>query len=338
MKPAELNKALEEHNVPSLLCLFGEEGFFLDRTVKRLVDTVVSEDGRDFNYNVYGGKELRAEAVLDNARTLPVFAPQRLVLVKDAQNIPAAELEALLPYLKEPVPETVLVFVADKIDRRKKFFQEFKKRGKLVEFKRLYDNQIPSFIKSRAREAAKTFTEDALALFCRRTGNNLQEIDGELNKLFVYIGERDLIDVADVREVVSDTRVDSVFELTNALGQRDKALAMLLLGRLLEDGAAPLGILAMMVRHFRQMWKVSELLGRGADRKDLARRVGINPYFLDGLIGQARQFDGAQYRQAFENFLAVDLALKSSGAHPAALLERLIWQIVEQGAPVGGER
>jgi len=334
MKPAELNKALEEHRVPSLLWLFGEEVFFLERTVKRLVETVVSEGGRDFNYNVYGGKEVRAERVLDNARTLPVFAPQRLLLIKDAQNIPAGELDAFLPYLKDPVPETVLVFVADKIDRRKKFFQEFKKRGELVEFKRLYDNQIPSFIKTRAREAGRTFTEDALALFCRRTGNNLQEIDGELNKLFVYLGEGDLIDVADVREVVSDTRVDSVFDLTNALGKRDTTMAMRLLGRLLKDGVAPLVILAMMVRHFRQMWKVSELLSRGADRKDLARRVGINPYFLDGLIGQARHFDPGQYRQAFENFLAVDLALKSSGAHPAALLESLVWKIIEAGSSV----
>lgn len=335
MQPAELKKAIDGNKVPPLLYLFGEEGYSLDRTVRRLVEAVVDEAGSDFNYHIYNGKDVGAETVLDTARTLPVFAARRLVLVREAQAIAAGELETFLSYLSDPAPETVLVFVADKVDRRKKFFQEFKKKGALVEFKRLYDNQIPGFVKSRARELGRSFTEDALALFCRRVGTNLQEIDAELNKLATYVGEQDLIDVADVRQIVSDTRVDSVFELTNALGKRDAALAVQLLGRLLEDGTAPLVILAMMVRHFRQMWKAHELLARGTERKDLARLVGINPYFLDGLIGQARRFSGTQYRQAFEQFLEVDLALKSSGAHANALLERLVWRLVEAGDGAG---
>jgi hypothetical protein len=65
-------------------------------------------------------------------------------------------------------------------------------------------------------------TEDALALFCRRVGSNLQEVHGELTKLFAYLGERTLADAADVAAVVSDTRVDSIFDLTNALGGREK--------------------------------------------------------------------------------------------------------------------
>lgn len=327
MTAAELNRALEDRKVPPLLFLFGEEGFSLERTVQRIRDLSVSPDVRDFNFNTYHGRDVQVEAVLDTARTLPVFAQQRMVLVKDAQHLSAAALEAVLPYLKDPVPETILVFTADKIDRRKKFFQEFKKRGALVEFKKPYDNQIPSFVKGLAREAGCSFTEDALALFCRRVGSNLQEVHGELAKLVAYLGKRDLVDAADVAAVVSDTRTDSVFDLTNALGQKNVAAAMRLLGRLLDEGVAPLVILAMMVRHFRQLWKTRELIDQGVAKSELARRVGINPYFLDGLVAQARRFPPAQYRRTFELFLGVDLALKSSGAHPSAQLEMLILDI-----------
>jgi DNA polymerase-3 subunit delta len=327
MTPSELNRILESRKIPPLLFFFGEESYSLEQAVKRIRDILVPPDARDFNYQVFYGKESQATEILDSARTLPVFSPHRMILVKEAHQFPASELEILLPYLKEPIPETTLLFTAEKVDSRRKFFQEFKKRGALVEFKRFYENQIPGFIRQQAAEDGRSFTEDALALFSRRVGTNLQEVHAELRKLFDYLGERDLVDVADVAEVVSDTRADSIFELTDALGRRHISRALRLLGRLLDEGVAPLVILSMMTRHFRQLWKIRELLDQGASPRELPRRVGVNPYFIDGLIAQARHYPPGRYRMIFERFLEVDLALKSSGAHPAALLEALILDV-----------
>jgi DNA polymerase-3 subunit delta len=337
MTYAELNRFIEGREIPSLLFLYGEETFLLDRTLQRLRDVAVPVEARDFNYNLYHGKEAPAEVILDTALTLPVFSTHRLVLVKEAQELSAASLDAFLPYLADPVPETILVFTADKIDGRKKFFQEFKKRGVLVEFKRLYDNQIPAFVREQARADGRSLTEDALALFCRRVGSNLQEVSGELNKLIAYLGERTLIDVADVAAVVSDTRIDSIFDLINAIGARQKGEALRLLVRLLADGVVPLVLLTMLVRHFRQLWQTRELLDQEVGGKEIARRIGINPYFVDGLVSQARRFSPDRYRQIFPLFLEVDLGLKSSGAHPAALLEKLVLDVMEDaGADARG--
>jgi DNA polymerase-3 subunit delta len=326
----ELKRALEEGNFPNLLLLHGEEGFFLERAVHGLRETAVPPEARDFNFNLYHARDIGAEIIIDNALTLPVFSPRRLILIKDAQHFPASELEKFIPYLKDPAPETVLVFTADKIDGRKKFFQEFRKHGKLVEFKKLYDNQIPACIKELARESGFSLTEDALSLFSKRVGTNLQEIHGEVSKLRAFLGEKSLADVADVAAIVADTRVDSIFDLTNALGRKDVPQALRLLNRLLDEGMAPLLLLSMMVRHFRQLWKARELIDQGVNRKEIPRRIGLNPYFLDGVMDQARRFSPSGYRDAFELFLETDLALKSSGAHPVALLEKLVWNIAGQ--------
>jgi len=338
MTNAELNRAIDERKFPPLLFLYGEESFLLDRTFQRLRDVVVPPETRDFNYNLFYAKEAPAQVILDAVLTLPVFSPHRLVLVKDAQDFSSASLEAFLPYLADPLSETILVFTADKIDGRKKFFQEFKKRGVLVEYKRLYDNQIPAFVRDQAKTAGRSLTEDALALFCRRVGGGLQEVHGELCKLFAYLGERTLVDAADVAAVVSDTRIDSIFDLTNALGTKQTGEALRLLARLLDEGVVPLVILSMMTRHFRQLWKTRELLDQGSDSREIARRVGVNPYFVDGLVAQARRLSPACYRQAFPLFLEVDLALKSSGAHPAALLEKLVLDVMAAGDGEEGGR
>ncbi len=223
--------------------------------------------------------------------------------------------------------ETVLVLTADKIDGRRKFYQLFKKHGCLVEFKKYYENQIPAFVRDRARQREVVFAEEAMALFCRRVGSHLQEIAGELDKLITYLGDRKLVDTEDVRQIVSDMHVDSVFELTDAIGRRDSARALNLLNRLLVEGTAPLVVLAMMARHFRQMWKIRYLLDQQVGKSDLAKRVGINPYFLDGLLQQVHGFPSSCYPWVFEQLLGLDLALKSSGAHATALLEGLVLAI-----------
>jgi len=328
MTPSELQTSIKNRHIPGLLYLFGAEKFFLDRALKQLVDATVPEDARDFNLQVFYGKESQIETVLDSVRTLPVFSPTRVVLIKNADKLNASDLDALASYVENPVPETCLVLVGDKIDRRKKFFQTFQKKGTLVEFKGLYENQIPSFIKDQATAAGYNFTEDALALFCRRSGSSLQEIDGELQKLFQYLGpERKLVDVADVEAIVSDTRVDSIFDMVNAVGRREAGEALRLLGRLLDEGIAPLLVLSMITRHFRQLWMSRELIDGGAVRNDISKRIGVNPYFVDGLIAQARLFSHKQYRHSFELLLATDIALKSTGSNPGAMLEELLLDI-----------
>lgn len=324
MTPAELSKRIRSQTVPSLLLLYGSEPYLLGRSLQQLLDAIVPEEARDFNLQTFHARETTPDVIIDNARTFPVFAQRRAVVVRGIDKFKAADFDDFLPYVTDPVPETCLIFVAEKIDRRKKFFQSVQKNGDLVEFKKLYDNQVPSFVKEQVVAAGFRMTEDALAEFSRRSGTNLQEIVGELEKLFQYVGDEQIVDEVDVRAIVSDTRIDTVFDMTNALGQRKTGESLVLLRRLLDDGIAPLMILSMLVRHFRQLWMSRELLDNGVGRSDISRRIGINPYFVDGIIAQCRLFDRPHYRLAFERFLATDLALKSGGGQPEALLEGLL--------------
>lgn len=328
MNQAQLARAIEGGAIPGLLLLYGVETFLLERAVKGIVDKLVPTDARDFNLSVFDGREAGCADILDAVRTLPVFAPHRLVLVKDCQHLKADTLEGMLPYIKDPVPETTLLLTADKIDGRKKFYQHFKKAGEHVEFKGIYDNQLPAFVREQARLSGVTFTEEAMALFCRRVGTNLQEVHGELVKLKTYLGQGNLIDTAEVEAVVSDTRVESIFDLTNAVGQRNREQALRLFQRMLDEGEPPLRILSMLVRHFRQLWKARDLMRQGVAKNALPKALGINPYFIDGVLAQARHFSHDQCRRAFDIFLQADLALKSSGAHPSAMLEQVLLQLM----------
>lgn len=327
----QLQNILQAGSVPGLILLYGQESYFVEEGIQLIRDAVVLPEDRDFNLTVFHGRDFKAVDVVEQARTFPVFAARRLVVIKNLDEASAEQLDGLLPYLEDPVPETVLLLTAGKIDARRKFYQLLKKNGSAVEFKKIYENQLPSFVRDLAKSLNVTLTGGALKLFCKRVGTNLVEVQGELEKLVGYLGERDLADENDVAAIVSDTRIESVFDLTDALGQGDSSTALRLLDRLLAEGQAPLMVLSMMIRHFRQLWKVRELLDQKVPQGEFPKRVGISPYFLKGLIKQADRFNRQQFNHVFNCFLTTDLALKSSGSDPGMHMEALVLEIAALG-------
>jgi len=325
MKPEEFNRSVEKGDLSPLYLLYGDEPYLVERAVKKLLDRAVDPGFRDFNLNVFYGNEVKGEELFGAAQTLPMFADMRVVLVKKGGELSAAAMELLLPYLQDPSPSTCLILQAEKVDGRKKFFAEFKKKGEAVEFKRPYENQLGPYVRDEVRAAGKKIDAAAAELLAYLVGNNLQELVSQIEKLCTYCGNKELIGVAEVKAIVSDTKVESVFEFTDALGAKDAGRALRMLTTLLGDGEAPLRILGGVARHYRQLWQVRELLDRKVPTSDLAKASGINPYFLKKVTDQARNYKVSELRQVFERMLELDLAFKSGGRSDA-LLERFVME------------
>ncbi|MDD2558011.1 MAG: DNA polymerase III subunit delta [Desulfuromonadaceae bacterium] len=337
MNATELSRSVAAGKLPPLIFLYGEEAFLLQEALTEVCNAAVAPADRDFNLDQFSAQDDSVDEVLEAAYSYPVFAPRRCVIVRQAQAFNAAQYEQLLQYVKKPLDSTCLVLCAEKIDKRKKFFTTFKKHGELVEFKRLYPDKIPFFVERRAAERGKRFTADGLNLFCHRVGTNLTEVIAELDKLVSYCGtDESILDVADVAAVVSDTCLDSIFDLTDAVGSGALSKALLLTERLQQDGEHPLMILAMLVRHFRQLWKVQALLESGAAQPEICKRVGINPYFAGKTIAQARKFDTAAFVAIFELFVELDMDLKSGGGQASSLMQQGIMRLVAFGDAVKG--
>lgn len=330
MTPAELQQAIRQQQIPELLLVYGQEGYLVERAVQQVKAAVLTGGNEDFNFNQYSAKDVLAADIISTARTFPVFASRRLVLIKDAHQLVAAVQDELLEYLQNPVPETCFLLSGEKIDSRRKFFQTFKKKGAFVEFKPLYENQLPAFVREQLSTDNYDITGDALTLFCARVGTGLHEVKAELGKLQMFLGEKRLIDVADVQAVVSNTRSENVFEIGNAVALGETGRAFSLVKKLIDEGEAPLKILSLLVRHYRQLWKLRELQVKGTHNKEMASLVGLPPFFIDGMVRQAKRFSAKDFRSAFALFLETDLAMKSSGSDPDSLLEVLLLKLSQR--------
>lgn len=328
MLPDTLRRCLARDVKPALLCFYGPESYLLEQACEAALAALVAPADRDFNLDVFVGREVQAAQVLDILHTYPVMAPRRCVLIRQGQDLRAEQMERLQAYVEKPLAESCLILCCDKIDKRRKFFQCFKKNGQLFEFKQLSPARLPDFISRQVQAAGKVLTEPALQLLCQRVGEGLQEVLSEIDKLVLFNGAERLIDVEAVAAVVCDTRPEGIFELVEAVGERDLARALYLLERLLQDGEAPVKINFLIARHFRQLWKVQALLGQRVAPAELAQRAGVLPFLVPQLTRQARLFAPEFFPQLFDRLLQVDLALKSSRIDPAALLQHSLMELL----------
>jgi len=326
MTPQEFEISLKKGLVPTVCFLYGEEQFLVERAVHALLEKAIDPSLKDFNFNVFYGNESKGVDIIDAAQTLPMFAERRAVLVKRADQLKAEALEVMLPYIKNPAPGTCLLLSGIKIDQRKKFFLEFKKHGELVEYKRFYDNKLTGFIQSEAVAHGKPIDNAAAELLASLIGNNLQELSSQIEKLAVYAGTKTRIAVDDVRTMASSSKAFTAFELAKFLGLKDLSNSIRSLDALFLNGEEAPMMIGALTRHFRQLWRVRELLDKKMPQADIGRELAINSFFLGEIITQARNFSRRELKVVFDEFYRCDVDSKTGGL-PYTLLHGVLMGI-----------
>ncbi|MEI7818450.1 MAG: DNA polymerase III subunit delta [Desulfuromonadales bacterium] len=330
MTSQEFEISLKKGSIPTVCFLYGEEQFLVERAVNTLLKIAIDPSLKDFNFNVFFGNESKGVDIIDSAQTLPMFSERRAVLVKRAEQLKADALETMLPYIQNPAPGTCLLLTGTKIDQRKKFFLELKKHGVIVEYKRLYDNKLSGFIQSESVAQGKPIETAAAELLSALIGNNLQELSSQIEKLVVYAGPKQRITVDDVRVMASNSKAFTAFELAKFLGMRDVPNSIRSLDALFLNGEEAPMILGAMARHFRQLWRVRELLDKKISQADIGRDLSINSFFLGEIVMQSNNFPRREMKRIFEELYRCDVSSKTGG-QPYTLLHGLSMGICTGG-------
>lgn len=325
----KLIDSIRKGQVYPLYYLYGDETFLIDDALSELQVTALGDGLRDFNLNVYYGSDIDVSQIRDAVETLPMMAQVRVVVVKEAQALSDKEWDQLMPLVEEPVPTTAFICVASKIDKRKKHIKRFIERGVVVEFKRPFDNQIPEWIQAIAKRHGLKLDRDAVDLVQDLVGANLQDINAELQKLAQYVGgpgggALKPVGADQVLQVVSRLKIDSVFDLTDAIGHNDRARALYCLASLLDHGQNEVGVLALISRHVRILKLISDGMREGLSGQRLSSRAGVAPYFLKSYMEQARHWSDRKIEHTFQALLDTDRALKSSPVASHIWLENFI--------------
>jgi DNA polymerase-3 subunit delta len=308
--------------------LCGAEEFLIEDALHRLYKKIVDPAARDFNFDMFWGSETDGGKIVDIASAYPMMSPYRMVVVKDALKLAPSGLEALARYLEKPSATTKLVLTSHKADGRNKLVEKIKSHSCFVEFKPLYDRQVPQWIHEYVQEKNCSIAPEAAALLASLVGNNLRAIVNELEKIFINLSGRN-ISVADVRACANFSKNLSVFDLTDAVGYKDLSRALTILNLMLQTGESATGILVMLTRHFVNLLKLKGAQAQRKSQSEMAAICGIPPFFIEKTLAMVEKFALTEFPQIFERMLETDLALKTSQQTPQVALQTLIIRIIK---------
>jgi len=327
----DLLRRIRERGPEPVYLVFGRESWFSERALGHLKSKLFSGEGgetsRAVNYDVFSGKETTARALITACRTMPMFAERRLVVVREGGRIPADEWKAFTPALDDPVDTTTLFidWGSKKPDGRTRWVRAVKKHGAFVESRPLYDREVPDFLAFAARSRGLELEPDASAYLAQVVGSDLHALDDAVERLGLFSGERQRVTLGDVETCIADTRAHEVWDLTDAVADRNLQAALRILGRVRQQGASAVHLLASLHRTIRQLWQARELLAAGTSRDALARALGVHPFVAGKVSGAARRFSDSALADAIRALAEAEVATRTGGMR-AAVKE---WVVLE---------
>jgi DNA polymerase-3 subunit delta len=158
-------------------------------------------------------------------------------------------------------------------------------------------------------------------------GSDLFALAGELDKLIAFVSPRTLVDADAVTMCVGDLNTASVFDLADALGQRNQPKALGLFREVLTDDREAVPVLQALVSHFRRLWHVKELVASGMPETQIERTVNVRGLRLRALLSQSRLFSLTDLRRLFRRMAELDVIFKSARTSPAALFDELVFAV-----------
>ncbi|SMC24885.1 DNA polymerase III, delta subunit [Desulfacinum hydrothermale DSM 13146] len=305
----------------------GAEPFLMDQAWQALVEALGRsvKTGR-IKGERFSAKDVSAADVAERLRTLSVFTPLRVVLVRDVEAWTKDQREILHGYLRKPNPRSCLVLSVAPKKAWKELERLVQAHGAVVDFKGLNERQIPSWVRDRAASQGKRISLTTAGLLAAKVGTDLQALERELEKLSLYVGDRPEILDGDVDAAVAHRHSDNIFKLMDYVGEKRPAEAFLCLRGLLQAGDAPLSILALLARQVRLAWQVKDGLERGQTVAQLAKTLRLPPFVVEKHARQAQRFSHQALGALHSALLHVDLRLKTTALDPEKALESLIYR------------
>ncbi len=269
----------------------GEEAYYIDKISEFIENNVLAEEERGFNQMVLYGRDVTIEDIVGNAKRFPMMADKQVVVVKEAQDL-SRTIDKLSDYAKNPQPSTVLVlcYKYKSVDKRKAVYKAIKKSGIVFESKKLYDNQVPDWIRRTLSTKGYKITPKASQMLVEFLGTNLAKINNELEKLQIVLPEGSEITPSHIEENIGISKDYNNFELRKAIGARNDAKAFKIItyfGDNPKDNPMVVTV-SLLYNFFSQLLQLHGMNDKSP--RSVASALRVNPYFVSEYLDAARNF------------------------------------------------
>ena len=302
-------------------CLCGEEQFYIDQIQEKII-SLLPEEQRDFNLDLFYGSEISVDQLFTVARSYPMMADRRIVIVREFMSLKSSSgasfVELLEKYLSEPNPLTLLCFIDSTLPDKRTALGKLLtgKQIRFFPFDRLPEYKLPDWIQEWTHERYQKKIESQAAVYLAElVGSDLRLLSTEVEKVSTFVDTKERITKHDVEKITGTYKEKSVIELSNAIFSRNLDQALKISEQLLlnsETGLPEvLKTIGLLTSSFSNVWQILRLKEKRYNLSQIQEALNIpNQFYFKRLVESADSFQLAEMPFIFETLLDADRAAK----------------------------
>jgi DNA polymerase-3 subunit delta len=307
---------LKNRKFKPIYLLMGDEPYFIDQIADFAEAHILDESEKAFNQAVLYGRDINVNGLVSELNRFPMGAEHQVIILREAQDLDGLkkkdELEKLSKFIRNPPPSTIFVmcYKYGKLDGRSEFVKTAKKIGEVLETKKIYDSQVAGWIESELRNRDYKVSPKAAQLLGEFLGTDLGRIATELTKLEILVPKGGEITAQVIERNVGISKDYNIFELNKAIGRKDAASVLKILNYFKADpkNHPAVVIFAQIYSLITKLMIVHSLADKS--RMNVARELGINPFFADEYLSAIRNYNPANLPWAISFLLEGDAKIK----------------------------
>ena len=318
----ELRTRLGRRQLEPVYALFGAETYLRDLALKTICDRSFSaSELRDFNETEFSlNTDGNLAAALAAAEQLPMMSNRRVVRICDVRvsstgmrdTLREDDEAALTAYLKRPAEFSVVIFIADEFDKRRKIAKLLIENSAVVDFVELKDDELTKWARDRIKLAGCELDERALRLLIALVGPDVRRLTIEIEKLSTAALPDKIICAELIEQLVANSREISNFDLTDHLFAGRKREALKVLKKILDDGGEPVALVGLISYNVRRLLMAKTAMSQGLDRGEVARIAKLRYSDQEQFLATARRAEPGKLEHAIQLLAKTDLAIKTS--------------------------
>ena len=206
-------------NIKPIYFLMGEEPYYIDKLCEYIEKNILQDHERDFNQTTLYGRDVTIDDIVATAKRFPMMADKQVVIVKEAQDL-SRTIDNLETYALNPQPTTVLVicYKYKVLNRTKKATKAIIKAGVLFESKKMFENQLGTWITRVLQSKKLSIEPKASAMLIEFLGNDLSKIANEISKLEIILPPNSIITPLHIEQNIGFSKDFNNFEFIAAIG------------------------------------------------------------------------------------------------------------------------
>jgi DNA polymerase-3 subunit delta len=322
----------------------GDEQWLRDQVVAELRTAALGGGVAAFNEDKFTAGEVDVDKVVSAAKTVPMMAPRRFVLIRSAERWDSASageddgkkespLDRLMRYVIEPVDSTCMVIVAAKVDGRRKLATVAKKQNFVVQCEPLDSRKLAAWVVSQCESRGHTIDRDVADLLGEVAGPEMAYVNDAIERLSLYVGERAPITEVAVAECIARVRTASTWDLVDAVGTRNLGAAFVILSDAYDARDRGLPLLGALAWSIRQLARFQAATDAGLGQDEAAKAAGVyQPFRARELAQKVKAFRPKELERWLVILAETDLALKSSRRPADAILDDMLTRMCGRSA------